>query len=260
MGVSGNISARDRVICGRIRQAREFLGITQKECAEQIGLERGTLVNYESGRSPLRVNVALRFCRTLILSEEWLATGAHEFCHESAKAHGQGWDATVDKLIFRRQCMDLLSDPASIHIPPSMLLSEAWSTVLAPAYQAAVLQFFYNPRISFHETDKPDIGINLLKALNERYVLLLTQEAMRLRKSENTAWRTYVRCIFEASEMVFRKFMSGKTPESFLQPQHWMRYALEHPNEPIGPFLVNEAEQPARRERVRVSKIALAKN
>lgn len=258
MFVSGNLSVRDRAICGRIRQAREFLGLTQKDCAEQIGLERGTLVNYESGRSPLRLNVALRFCRTLILSEEWLATGAHDLCHAAAKAHGQGWDKVIDEKIFRRQCMDLLSDPVTIHIPPTTLFGDAWSKFLAPVYGAAVLKSFYMPRISFHATDDPQIGINLLTALNERYVLLLRQTALRLKKSENAAWRSYVRCMFETSNLVFGKFLGGKTPDDFLEPQHWMRYALEHPSEQIGPFL-DEAVN-ARRELKPASKLAAAKN
>ena len=62
-------------IAKRLRDAREMLGQTQASVALQIGLGAGTLLNYEHCRTPLRFNVALRFCRQFIVSEEWLATG-----------------------------------------------------------------------------------------------------------------------------------------------------------------------------------------
>ena len=82
------LSNREGQICGRIREIREWLGFTQNDCARRIGIERSALVKYGIGRTPLRYDIALRFCRQLILSEEWLATGRFDACHAAAVRHG----------------------------------------------------------------------------------------------------------------------------------------------------------------------------
>src|SRR5580693_7622711 len=97
-------------ICARFHFARDrILKITQAACAAEIGVERGVVVNYEIGRTALRYDVALRFCRQFIISEEWLATGRHDLFHAGIGQHGvglaeagQNWTA-FDQLISIRQ-------------------------------------------------------------------------------------------------------------------------------------------------------------
>jgi transcriptional regulator with XRE-family HTH domain len=59
----------------RIREARDFLGLSQPAFAEQIEISRERLANYETARTPLPCDLAMRICNQFILSERWLATG-----------------------------------------------------------------------------------------------------------------------------------------------------------------------------------------
>jgi len=67
---------RQEEISFRLNDARESLGFTQAEFANQIGITRDRLATYEDGRTPLRCDVALKACRHFFISEFWLASGA----------------------------------------------------------------------------------------------------------------------------------------------------------------------------------------
>ena len=163
-------------ICERLGVARSWIAkTTQGEAATQIGLERSTLANYESGRTPLRFDVALRFCRQFIVSEEWLATGKHEGCHLAALKRGiplgEGTDE-IDEKMFRRQCLDLAFEPAYRQIPPGTLLSVAFRKYLAQEYVRLMGEFFHLPRIVVTDYDNHELSLNLLNAINERFIFL----------------------------------------------------------------------------------------
>lgn len=162
----------------------------------------------------------------------------------------------MDDLIFRRQCMDLGIEPASRTIAPNTLFSEAWDTVLSPLYARLALRFFYHPRIALHDEDNLDIGVNLLKAIHERHLLILRNEARRLKKSEGLTIRTYVRCTFEAADLVTRKFFGTRLTPEDLKRLDWLRYAVTDPDAEIGPLIVEHEEQ---REPIPVRKAALVK-
>ena len=234
---------REQQICQRLREAREFLGITQQGCALQLGIQRSTLVNYENGRSPVRVGLALRFCRQFIISEEWLATGRYEACHEAAKAHGQGWNREMDEKVFRRQCMDLLSEPEVFRMPTNILYSQAYDQALASIYAKTVRQFFYNPRIVLNDSDHPQLCTNLLTAIHGRHLLLLTSEALRLKKLPTAVTRAYTRCVFQASDLVARKFMGARLTPQMLKSLAWLRAATTDPTIALGPLLVEVEPQ-----------------
>lgn len=88
------LSKREIGICRRLRAGRERLGWTQQRCADAIGIDRGSLTNHEYLKSPLRYEVALRFCRNLVISEEWLATGKYLALETIAK---EKWSPAAKK-------------------------------------------------------------------------------------------------------------------------------------------------------------------
>ncbi len=252
------LSKKELTICRRLRTAREFLGITQDECAEQLDIERSTFANYERGRVPVRTSLALRFCRQFIISEEWLATGLHHACHDAAKLAGVGWNDVMDMKIFRRQCMDLFSEPEAMRITPQTLFSEAYAGVLGPIYARLIKLFFYNPKINLHESDNEQIGINLLTAINERHVLLLDQLAKAMRKPPSEVTRTYFRCVFQASDLIARKLSGKDLTVEFLESFDWLRAAVTQLDVKIGPLFVEA--KPEKQESARVAKAPALKS
>jgi transcriptional regulator with XRE-family HTH domain len=62
----------------RIAVLRKTLGLTQKQFGEQIGVQRGTIANYELGRNIPTETVRLMICRVYDVRREWLETGEGE--------------------------------------------------------------------------------------------------------------------------------------------------------------------------------------
>lgn len=59
----------------RIKAIRKYLGITQQEMADRIGIKRNTIANYEIGRNvPIDAVISL-ICREFGVNEVWLRTG-----------------------------------------------------------------------------------------------------------------------------------------------------------------------------------------
>ncbi|MDR3460140.1 MAG: helix-turn-helix transcriptional regulator [Verrucomicrobiae bacterium] len=230
---------RELEICQRLREAREWCELNQAGCARQIGIERSTLLNYEQGRTPLRFGTALRFCRQFIISEEWLATGKYDACHAVAPQHGVMDGSEIeqlDLLIFRRQCVDLLSEPAALHIPPGALFSDAYDKTLAPEYARLVAEFFYLPRIVVTDSDQPELALNLLNAINDRFISLLRNEARQRGQKPSSAWRVYARCLLDSSDLIFRKMMRFHLDLERLHHLDWIRASVTDPDFVI-PFL-----------------------
>lgn len=63
---------KDKKIPVRIRQEREISGLTQDLLSEKIGLSRQTLINYESGKSPVPIDVILKMCEVFGCEAEYL--------------------------------------------------------------------------------------------------------------------------------------------------------------------------------------------
>lgn len=59
----------------RMRAERETERFSQYELAEQLGVTRSVLSNFEQHQAPLSFAVGFEFCRRLDLSPRWLATG-----------------------------------------------------------------------------------------------------------------------------------------------------------------------------------------
>ncbi len=58
-----------------MKEVREFLSFSQSEFAAALGIQKGRLASYESGRVPLRWEIALNICHEYFVSEHWFATG-----------------------------------------------------------------------------------------------------------------------------------------------------------------------------------------
>ena len=62
----------------RIASLRKEMGLTQKQFGERIGVQRGTVANYERGRNIPNETVLLMICREFGVRREWLETGEGE--------------------------------------------------------------------------------------------------------------------------------------------------------------------------------------
>ena len=69
----------------RIAVLRKTLGLTQKQFGEQIGVQRGTIANYELGRNIPTETVRLMICRVYGVRREWLETGEGEIFEKKTK-------------------------------------------------------------------------------------------------------------------------------------------------------------------------------
>lgn len=223
------LSSRDIGICLNLQKARERLGLTQSEVARQLVLERTTLQNYEYCRTPLRFEIALKFCRQFIVSEEWLATGKCEMCRAQAVKIGAASSATgpesdfMETEIYFRQCLDLWSEPATRHIRTGMLFSEAWDAVHSKEYKRLISSFLHYPRILFTDADNKDLAINFLTAINKRFMLLLSSIFDKDGKPSQSVWRAYTLHMTQLANLVFHKMSGIKLhPEDF-QDLNWLR-------------------------------------
>jgi len=205
---------RELEICHRIRESRELLDLSQARCAREIGLERSTLTNLELGRTALRCDVALRYCRQFIISEEWLATGQFRAVRAALDRSGITYEATwpsndpvlVKKIMFR-QCVDLLSEPAAWQLPRTELFSAAYDRVLATHYSKLVAVHFARPRLRINDADMPAMAMNLLNAVNERVIEILNYHAMQAGVDPRSLWGVYSKHMLECSDLAFKKLM-----------------------------------------------------
>lgn len=69
----------------RIAVLRKTLGLTQKQFGEQIGVQRGTIANYELGRNIPTETVRLMICKVYGVRREWLETGEGEIFEKKTR-------------------------------------------------------------------------------------------------------------------------------------------------------------------------------
>lgn len=200
----------EQVICARLRIAREQLGLTQAEAAKQLKITRERLLIYEYGRAPLRCDLALRFCRQFVISEEWLATGLCDSMEQAAAAHGLSFGTDWHALggIFFRQSMDLLAEPLTHQVPPGALFTVAWEQFLRARYAELAMEFFYTPRIVLSENPEPEVAFNLLAVLTQRWLIMLSNEALRLQADGWLVQRNFMRGMVETSAFLFRRMLA----------------------------------------------------
>lgn len=219
-------------MCNRLRFAREeILKMTQAACAEELGLDRGSLANYEIGRTALRYEIALRFCRQFIISEEWLATGKFEACYRAAESNGVKITAPHDifeSKIFPRQCADLLLDPVVIRLRPGTLFSRAFADSLAKRYYEVTLENFFLPLLNLASSDDSRLALRFLYVVHERHFLLLNAEnferfidAQINRTGEQ--WKHYTLRATECAVIAWRSLMKYPMSAQELEEMDWLR-------------------------------------
>ena len=219
-------------ICERLRKTREgVLKITQAACAKEIGLDRSTLANYETGRTPLPFEPALRFCRQFIISEEWLATGRHDALHAALPGNiaGAGDWKTFDEKISIRQCMDLFSEPARLHISSGTLFSKAFNDVLGSRYRELVKHSPFYPRIEPSDADGWDVAVNLLKVIYERHFHLLDETAKLRQIKPSDLWRLYLSRALVCCAITFKSFDETNLAAVPMEKVRWLRDILFEP-------------------------------
>lgn len=234
---------KEEGVCQRLREAREQVGLSQGEIARRVGCARTTIASFEQLRAPLRCEMALRICRQLVISEEWLATGDFaSLKSEYFKKHGPSEDWTGLHPLFMRKCLDLFSEPASRHIKPDTLFSEAYDRWLAPSYAELAREFFYYPaRIKFtHGPSDPDLLETYFAVCFRQWRILIENEARAHSKDEWLAQRKFLRRMFEAGHFIFSRFVATESSQPQMEEMKWLRDALAHYNSPIGPIHVDE--------------------
>jgi transcriptional regulator with XRE-family HTH domain len=224
------MSREEEQICARLRSARERLGLTQSETAKLVGISRERLLIYEYKRAPLKFDIALKFCRQLIISEEWLATGKFEAIETVA-----GKDEEMEHIYFR-QCLDLQSEPAFLRVAPGTLFSSAYRGILGSVYGALVRRYYHLPRLVFTDSDHDELLCRFLTVISQRYFWMLKSEARSLSKSDGLARRMFLRCQVEFGEVLFKRFMGISSPEIRGKEFDFLRAIANDPSYPLGPL------------------------
>ena len=98
----------------RIGQLRKSLGLTQKQFGEKIGVQRGTVTNYELGRNIPTETVRLMICKIYGVRRECLETGEGEMFKKKNR-YEQAWDMSEKYLkdeneMFRQRLISAISE------------------------------------------------------------------------------------------------------------------------------------------------------
>lgn len=67
----------------RLKQLRKYLGLTQTEFGEKIGVKGNTVTNYENGRRTLSEQTIKSICREFNVSYAWLVSGDEPMISET---------------------------------------------------------------------------------------------------------------------------------------------------------------------------------
>jgi transcriptional regulator with XRE-family HTH domain len=232
------LSIRELDICRRVREARLRLRLDQTAVAERIGLKGHAVSNIEKGRAPVRFDFALRFCRELIVSEEWLATGRFAALEKAAKqkrelSAARGNFHSLHPIFFRR-ALDLWSEDITRHIPPRTLFSVAFDEMLRPVNEHLASQHLHAPRLIPNSHDGPEIGKTLLSAMLDEKLFLLNNEALRIGTNPVLAQREFLRATFEFCDVLYKRFMGMPTPEIAEPRFTFLRIITKFVDAPIG--------------------------
>ena len=98
----------------RIGQLRKSLGLTQKQFGEKIGVQRGTVTNYELGRNIPTETVRLMICKVYGVRREWLENGEGEMFEKKSR-YEQAWEMSKEYLnneneMFRQRLISAISE------------------------------------------------------------------------------------------------------------------------------------------------------
>jgi hypothetical protein len=160
---------------------------------------------------PLKADLALRICRKFIISEEWLATGRLTLIEKAGKLHGVEPHPSLRR-IYVRMCMDLASAPEATQFHHGILFSEAYDTKLAKVFEERIKRHYYGigiPAAVWKDSDI-ELGLDILRVLIERSLLLIANEALRRETSKEHAMATYLGFLIRMSLFGFGKCLANE--------------------------------------------------
>ena len=70
----------------RIKELRNYLGLTQQQFADKLRVKRNTVATYEIGRSEPSTSAIALICREFGVSEKWLRHGEGEMFTASSRS------------------------------------------------------------------------------------------------------------------------------------------------------------------------------
>lgn len=180
------LSPEELGVARRLREARNHLNLSQGDVARQLGITRERLASYEDGRTPIRFDIALRFCWHFVFSEEWLALGEKEIIarmDKQAPGSRHVWIPT-----WARWCMSLLVDPVFHKIKPGTLFVEAYKNDLATVYHS-IRKDKFGPHLPLGSVGNDDHLRNYFHALMEIWMSFFKTpfEKFRLLSSTDAA-------------------------------------------------------------------------
>lgn len=95
--------SRLRGLGPRLRSARISAGLTQRELAQRVGVDRSAIGQLETrAMTNLRLDCTVALARALEVSTDWLLTG-REFAGDSRSIEARALAATYDRLPPRQQ-------------------------------------------------------------------------------------------------------------------------------------------------------------
>jgi transcriptional regulator with XRE-family HTH domain len=198
---------KEQAICLRLKEARLRLGLSQESVAQRVGVLASQISNLEKCRAPVRCQFALRFCRELIISEEWLATGKFAGA-EAALGKDQpvrppaNAFAHLRPLLFR-QCADLFSHPYGRGVPERTLFSDAYALSLAQAYYMACSDARPgSPRIETTNYDRPDFEMEITTVRIERLLFFIRMANGDTEEAAKNAVSHFAEALREAAETI----------------------------------------------------------
>ena len=209
-----HLNEREIAICRRVKEARQKLRLDQAEVARRLGLKAHSISTIEKCRAPLRFDIALRFCRELLVNEEWLATGGFSSLEQEARKRrvvGKGVVSSLHPLFFRLTA-DLWSEDVTRTIPARSLFSVAFDEILCPVYSRIASESFYRPRLKPNPHDGIEIFRTFFDATLDASLLLLSNDAKREGRDELMAQRLYLRGLFEAVHSQYQTFNFNEVP------------------------------------------------
>lgn len=235
---TAKLPKREVGICLRLKLARERLGLNQEKFAKRAGITRGGLGNYELCRTPLRYDLALRVCRTFIISEEWLATGEFAAVHQAAPQFHLDTPEGKARLgeMFYRQCMDLASEEVAHRIPRSTLFSVAYDDFLAPVYARLVQENFPDPRLKRSLLGDPEVSVNLLNVYVQRWLMFLGRVAPFSGLEQQEVQNEFLTNLLQAGDTIHRGYLGVKRPDFHTPTYDYLRKLLESDSAQIGPL------------------------
>lgn len=70
--MSKKVTPYDKQVGERAKHIREVLSITMQDVADQLGVTRQTVGNYESGSTPMRADIIRLLCEVYGVPSSWL--------------------------------------------------------------------------------------------------------------------------------------------------------------------------------------------